>query len=138
MVLELEYWNYLIRYKIGFGETMARAAESISDLYQDQLNRLGEGHFQILCWCSMSEARSVKYNITNCFDDLKHASITRTKQTAVSIVETLWALCYVDIREERNRKNIYITAHGAKALEQLIKINRYTAKESLSVEDLKP
>lgn len=85
----------------------------------------------------MSEAESIKYNITNCFDDLKHANITRTKQTAVSIVETLWALCYVDIREERNRKNIYITSHGAKALEKLIKSNRYTVKKSLSMEDLK-
>ena len=116
---------------------MARSAELTDDLFQDQLNRLGEGHFQILCWCSMSEAESIKYNITNCFDDLKHANITRTKQTAVSIVETLWALCYVDIREERNRKNIYITSHGAKALEKLIKSNRYTVKKSLSMEDLK-
>ncbi len=129
--------NTIIRYRFCFGEIMARSTELTDDLFQDQLNRLGEGHFQVLCWCSISEAKSIKYNITNCFDDLKHAGITRTKQTAVSIVDTLWALCYVDIREERNRKNIYITAHGAKALEQLIKINRYTAKKSLSLEDLK-
>ncbi len=137
MLFELEYWNHFIRYKIGFGETMARAAESISDLYQDQLNRLGEGHFQILCWCSMGEGASVKYNITNCFDDLKRAGITRTKQTAVSLVETLWALCFVDIREERNRKNIYITSHGAQALKHLIESNRFEAKSSSYLEDLK-
>ena len=66
---------------------MARSAELTDDLFQDQLNRLGEGHFQILCWCSMSEAESIKYNITNCFDDLKHANITRTKQTAMAAIE---------------------------------------------------
>lgn len=116
---------------------MARTAESTSDLFLDQLNRLGEGHFQILVWCSMGEGESIKYNITNCFDDLKRAGITRTKQTAVSLVETLWALCFVDIREERNRKNIYITSHGARALEQLIRSNRFTAKSSSYLEDMK-
>ncbi|MBP5672455.1 MAG: hypothetical protein J6X49_08700 [Victivallales bacterium] len=108
---------------------MARGVEE-SDLFQDQLDRLGEGHFLILCWCSLLEAKSIKYNITNCFDDSKQAGITRTKQTAVAFVETLWALCYIDIREERNRKNIYITEHGGKALERLIKSGRFVAKES--------
>ena len=85
----------------------------------------------------MGEGASVKYNITNCFDDLKRAGITRTKQTAVSLVETLWALCFVDIREERNRKNIYITSHGAQALKHLIESNRFEAKSSSYLEDLK-
>ena len=116
---------------------MARNQEESSDLLRDQLDRLGEGHFLILCWCSLGEGKSVKYNITNCFDDLKHAGITRTKQTAVSLVETLWALCYIDIREERNRKNIYITSHGAKALEQLITSKRFKAKSSSYLEDIK-
>jgi hypothetical protein len=116
---------------------MARAADETSDLFLDQLNRLGEGHFLILCWCSMGEGKNVKYNITNCFDDLKRAGITRTKQTAVSLVEALWALCYIDIREERNRKNIYITSHGAKALEYLLTSNRFQGKTSSYLEDLK-
>lgn len=114
---------------------MARNMEE-SDLFQDQLDRLGEGHFLILCWCSLLEAKSVKYNITNCFDDLKQAGITRTKQTAVSFIETLWALCYIDIREERNRKNIYITAHGGKALERLITSGRFVAKGSSFLEGI--
>ena len=114
---------------------MARNSEE-SDLFQDQLDRLGEGHFLILCWSSLFEDKSVKYNITNCFDDLKHAGITRTKQTAVSYVETLWALCYIDIREERNRKNIYITTHGGRALERLITSGRFVAKESSFLEGL--
>ena len=116
---------------------MAREAEEISDLFQDQLQRLGEGHFLILCWCSLSEVKKIKYNITNCFDDLKHCGITRTKQTAMSYVDTLWALCFVDVREERNRKNIYITSHGGKALEQLIISKRFEIKESAFLEDMK-
>ena len=116
---------------------MARSVELTDDLLQDQLNRLGEGHFLILSWCTFCEDKTVKYNITNCFDDLKSAGITRTKQTAVSLVETLWALCFVDIRDERNRKNIYITPHGAKALAHLVKSDRYKLKLSSYLEDLK-
>ena len=116
---------------------MSRSVELTDDLLQDQLNRLGEGHFLILSWCTFCEDKTVKYNITNCFDDLKSAGITRTKQTAVSLVETLWALCFVDIRDERNRKNIYITPHGAKALAHLVKSDRYKLKLSSYLEDLK-
>ena len=116
---------------------MAKAVELTGDLLQDQLNRLGEGHFLILSWCTFCEGRSVKYNITNCFDDLKSVGITRTKQTAMSLVETLWSLCFVDIRDERNRKNIYITSHGGKALQYLVKSNRYKLKLSSYLEDLK-
>ena len=115
---------------------MARGSDESSDLLQDQLNRLGFGHFLILVWCSLSEDKSVKYNITNCFDDLKSAGVTRTKQTAMSMIDTLWALCYIDVREERNRKNIYITSHGAKALEQLIMSDRFTAKTSSFLEEI--
>lgn len=116
---------------------MARAVDLTDDLLQDQLNRLGEGHFLILSWCAFCEDKNVKYNITNCFDDLKSAGITRTKQTAMSFVETLWSLCFVDIRDERNRKNLYITPHGAKALAYLIKSNRYKLKLSSYLEDFK-
>ena len=114
---------------------MPQSVEESSDLLQDQLNRLGYGHFLILCWCSLGEAKSIKYNITNCFDDLKSAGVTRTKQTAMSMIDTLWALCYIDVREERNRKNIYITSHGAKALEHFIKSDRFTAKNSSFLEE---
>lgn len=116
---------------------MAREPEETSELFQDQLERLGLGHFLILCWCSLSEDNSIKYNITNCFDDLKHCGITRTKQTAMSYVDTLWALCFVDVREERNRKNIYITSHGGRALKRLIESNRFEIKESAFLEDMK-
>ena len=116
---------------------MARADEEKSDLFQDQLNRLGEGHFLILCWCSVCEGESIKYNITNCFDDLKSVGVTRTKQTAMSMIDTLWALCYIDVRDERNRKNIYITSHGSKALQQLLASERFETKSSSFLEDMK-
>ena len=113
---------------------MARAVELTGDLLQDQLNRLGEGHFLILSWCAICEDNSVKYNITNCFDDLKSAGVTRTKQTAMSMIDTLWALCYIDVRDERNRKNIYITSHGSKALQQLLASERFEMKSSSFLE----
>ena len=116
---------------------MARAEEESFDLFQDQLNRLTEGHFFILCWCSVCESHNIKYNITNCFDDLKSVGVTRTKQTAMSMIDTLWALCYIDIRDERNRKNIYITSHGSKALQQLIASDRFKMKSSSFLEDMK-
>lgn len=112
-----------------------RETEDRDELFQLQVSRLGYGHYLILYWSAQSEGMNVKYNITNCFDDLKHCGVTRTKQTAVGVVETLYVLGYVDIKDERNRKNIYITKWGAKALEQLVIGNQYKTQSSLYLED---
>ena len=91
----------------------------------------------ILYWCAQAEGRSLKYNLTNCFDDLKSAGITRTKQTAIAAVESLATLCFVDLKDEGNRKNIYITHHGAKALEYLLTNSMFHSKPSSFLEDAK-
>jgi hypothetical protein len=116
---------------------MPGVSSNPSDLFELQLSRLGEEHFLVLLWAAMGEDRQVKYNITNLFDDLKHGGITRTKQTAVAIVESLRILCLIDVRDERNRKNIYITGFGAKALEKLITTGRFVKKSSAFLEELK-
>ena len=82
---------------------------SQTELFTQQLDRLGEEHFLVLLWAAVSADRQKKYNITNCFDDLKAGGITRTKQTAVAAVEAMHLLCLIDIKDERNRKNIYLT-----------------------------
>ena len=112
-------------------------ANNPTELFEHQLSRLGEEHFLALLWAAMGEDRQVKYNITNLFDDLKHGGITRTKQTAVAIVESLRILCLIDVRDERNRKNIYITGFGAKALEKLITTGRFVKKTSAYLEEPK-
>jgi len=50
------------------------------------------------------------------------------------MIDALWALCYIDVRDERNRKNIYITSHGSKALQQLIASKRFEMKDSSFLE----
>ena len=115
---------------------MTEEPEELRDLLQLQVSRLGYGHYLVLYWCAQGEGMSVKYNITNCFDDLKHCGVTRTKQTAVGVIETLHVLGYVDVKDERNRKNIYITRWGAKALQQLVLSNRYETKESLYLKEI--
>ncbi len=110
---------------------------SPSELIDRQLSRLGEEHFLVLYWATLSEVQRVKYNITNCFDDLKHTGLTRTKQTAVAAVEAMRLLCLIDIRDERNRKNIYITKFGAQALKQLVESGNYTTRSSAFLEELK-
>ena len=82
----------------------------------------------------MAEGKKQKYNITNVFDDLKFIGATRTKQSAVSYVESLVSLCFLGVGEESNRKNIYITKHGAKALEFLISKKVYQIKKSMFLE----
>ncbi|MCK5803780.1 MAG: hypothetical protein KAI66_13145 [Lentisphaeria bacterium] len=106
----------------------------MDDLFQQQVDHLGEGHFLVLCWAAQSEGRSTPYNMTNCFDDLKHIGLTRTKQTAVAFVEALSALRFVDLRGEGNRRNIYITMHGAKALENLVLRTVHTPRISAFLE----
>ena len=106
-------------------------------LFETQLSRLGEEHFLVLLWATVSEYKKVKYNITNCFDDLKHVGLTRTKQTAVAAVEAMRLLCLIDIKDESNRKNIYITEYGAKALARLAEQGHFERKPSEFLEEEK-
>ena len=107
-------------------------------LFDEQVQHLAEAHFLVLLWAAQGEDRKIRYNITNCFDDLKHVGLTRTKQTAVAIVDTLRALRFIDLRDEGNRKNLYITTHGARALEGLVLRQSYTPKQSAFLEGRAP
>lgn len=114
---------------------MAQVTEDeIIKLFGEQVERLQESHFLVLYWAAMGEGEKIKYNITNLFDDLKASGVTRTKQTVVGIVQALESLCFVDLREESNRKNIYITRFGAKALETMVRQKKYTGKKSAFLE----
>ena len=106
----------------------------LAALFQAQVGGLLECHFLVLLWAAQAEDRRARYNITNCFDDLKHHRITRTKQSAVSIVEDLAALCFVSLRDEGNRRNIYISPCGAKALEQLVLQQKFSPLPSAFLE----
>ncbi len=105
-----------------------------TDLMTKQIGQLKECHFHILCWVAQAENKKIKYNITNVFDDLKHWQITRTKQSAMTYIESLSLLCFIAILLEQNRRNLYITKEGAKALEILIKQRSFTTKSSLFLE----
>ena len=107
---------------------------SLRDLFHAQVSALTEPHFLILYWTAQAEGRGLRYNLTNCFDDLKAAGITRTKQTAVALVESLAALCFLHLRDAGNRKNLYITSHGARALETLVLRETHTPRPSTFLE----
>ena len=109
---------------------MTGQTDEYDKLFREQVSRLELSHFLILYWAAQSEGLELEYNITNLFDDLKSAGITRTKQTAVAAVISLATLCFVDLREEHNRKNIYITRFGAKALESMIRNSVFNKIES--------
>ena len=109
----------------------------MNPLFTEQVENLGEPYFLVLYWAARAEEYTTKYNITNCFDDLKAAQVTRTKQNAVAIVETLSALRFIDLRGEGNRRHLYITQHGAKALEQKIIKQQFTPKPSAFLEGQK-
>ena len=106
----------------------------MNELFEKQIYNLKEVHFHILYWSALAEGKSKGYNITNIFDDLKFIGLTRTKQSAVSFVESLGALCFIGINAESNRKNVFITKYGAKALELLISKNSYQIKKSMFLE----
>lgn len=106
----------------------------MNNQFKDQLERLKEYHFLVLYWAAEAEVKGVKYNITNAFDDLKDLNITRTKQSVVAYVEALYALCFIDMKEERNRKNIYLSEYGAQALESLVKNSNFSTKPSRFLE----
>lgn len=99
-------------------------------LFHKQVEKLQQHHFLILYWAAEAEVLGAKYNITNVFDDLKDTKITRTKQSAVAYVEALDMICFIDLREERNRKNIYITEWGAEALRILVSDKNFKTRKS--------
>lgn len=108
----------------------------MTQLFTEQVENLGEAHFLVLYWAARAEEKTAKYNITNCFDDLKSARVTRTKQNAVALVETLGALRFIALRGEGNRRNIYITEHGARALEQRVLQQKFNPQPSAYLEGL--
>lgn len=108
----------------------------MNQLFEDQLKQLREYHFLILFWAAEAEVKGLKYNITNAFDDLKDLGITRTKQSVMAYVESLRMLCFIDLKEERNRKNVYLAEHGALALEALVKQNNFKTKKSRFMEGM--
>lgn len=102
----------------------------MEELFDKQISKLKEPHFHLLCWVAKAEGTNLPYNITNAFDDLKQLRITRTKQNVVSYIESLEALCFVTIAGDHNRKNLFITRYGARALEQLVGKRVFSAKKS--------
>ena len=109
--------------------------EELEHLFELQTRALHEAHFLVLYWATRGEDLGCRYNLTNCFDDLKRLGITRTKQTAVALIESLTALCFLEIREERNRKHIFITKYGARALQALVLSGRFQAQASAYLEE---
>ena len=112
----------------------ATPTDRLRNLFLEQVTHLGEHHFLVLYWSTQAEGKGVRYNLTNCFDDLKYSGITRTKQNAVATVDALAALRFIEIRDEGNRKNIYITPYGAKALETLVLQRTFGPKKSAFLE----
>ncbi|MEI6891216.1 MAG: hypothetical protein V5783_03505 [Pontiella sp.] len=108
----------------------------MDQLFKAQLDRLREYHFLILFWAAEAEVKGLKYNMTNAFDDLKDLGITRTKQSVMGYVESLHMLCFIDLKEERNRKNIYLAEHGAEALEALVENSNFQTKQSRFMEGM--
>ncbi|MCU0858535.1 MAG: hypothetical protein MUC65_09060 [Pontiellaceae bacterium] len=109
----------------------------MDSLYKEQLKRLKECHFLVLYWAADAEVKGVRYNITNAFDDLKELGITRTKQSVMAYVESLYMLCFIEVRDERNRKNVYLSESGAQALEDLVKSGNFKIKRSRFLEGMK-
>ncbi len=111
--------------------------KAMKELFEQQILILKETHFHVLYWSAKAEEKGQKYNITNVFDDLKFAGCTRTKQSAVSFVDSLSALCFINVAGDSNKKNISITKFGAKALEYLVSNNKFKIKKSLFLEGVK-
>lgn len=102
----------------------------MNELFTEQLQKIEQHHFLILFWVAEAESLGIKYNITNLFDDLKDADVTRTKQSVTAYVESLEMLCFIELKDEKNRKNIYITTYGVEALEKILEIKDYKTKKS--------
>jgi hypothetical protein len=107
----------------------------MNKLFNRQVDQLQDAHFNILYWATLAEGQEMRYNLTNVFDDLKGLKITRTKQSAMAFVEMLRALCFIEVRDESNRKNLYITEFGGQALEKLIVEQNFKVKTSSYLEN---
>lgn len=102
----------------------------------NQVKRLEEPHFLILLWCSRANYLKKDYNITNVFDDLKRHNLTRTKQNAVSYIEGLHLLSYIDILSKSNKKNLLVTNLGLEVLSSLVKEDKFSIeKKSIYLEE---
>ena len=106
----------------------------MTPLFERQVEKLREGHFLLLYWSAQAEAAGRSYNITNAFDDLKFGRVTRTKQTAVALIDALDVLDFLRCMERGNRKNLSITPDGARALERLVVDKRFEARSSTFLE----
>ena len=106
----------------------------MEELFNKQIAGLERAHFLVLYWTALGEDHKKAYNMTNVFDDLKACGVTRTKQSAVAFVDALAALCFVDLRGESNRKNLYLTEFGAQALQRLAASAKYSLEKSQSIE----
>lgn len=99
-------------------------------LFDKQVEKLEIHHFLILYWAAEAEVLQLKYNITNVFDDLKDIHVTRTKQSVTAYLESLEMLCFIEVKDEKNRKNIYITEFGAQAIQKILEIKNYKTRKS--------
>lgn len=108
-----------------------------SNLFDRQVAKLREGHFLLLYWVAQVEGEGRSYNITNAFDDLKHQGVTRTKQTAVALIEALDALDFLRVQGIGNRKHLVITEDGARALEKLIHSSSFEPRPSAFLEGVR-
>ncbi|MDY0058587.1 MAG: hypothetical protein RBU45_02160 [Myxococcota bacterium] len=106
----------------------------MSPLFERQVDKLREGHFLVLYWVARAEDTGHAYNITNAFDDLKAQGITRTKQTAVAMIEALDALDFLRLQGQGNRKHLLITEDGARALERLVHKGAFQPRRSSFLE----
>ena len=104
------------------------------ELSERQVAKLRLPHFLILYWAGQAEVKGICYNITNVFDDLKNLEVTRTKQSVMAYVDVLNALCMIEVMNERNRKNIYLTDYGTRTLEILDSTRKFEAMNSRFLE----
>ena len=105
------------------------------NLIEEQISRLGEHHFLILFWAMRAKDLKKAYNVTNVFDDLKSLSLTRTKQNAVSYIESLRVLSHIDLELKSNKKNIVITDFGLMVLQTLVEKEKFEMKNSTYLEE---
>jgi len=105
-----------------------------TELLYKQIDGLEVTHFLILYWTAVAEGKGICYNITNVFDDLKFVNMTRTKQSAMSFIDVLKYLQFIEVRDEGNRKNLYISKEGGSALERMVKNTKFSIKKSIYLE----
>ena len=101
---------------------------------QEQVGRLDQIHFLIMYWAARARDLKKDYNVTNVFDDLKAQHLTRTKQSAVSFIESLYHLAYIDLLMKANKKTLYLREEGLAVLELLVRQKKFNFKQSQYLE----